>query len=406
MPASAAAPDLPIDRGPPFGSPASSGAVAPADLGRSAPQVEAPASPEPSPAAEAPVVAPPAVPDALPGSSATDTSVDLPELPREPGMSDGELAWLADAAAAPAPSAPPAVPAAPAAPGLPDIWEDLADPASTGSPARPEPDPPPALDSLASEPPTSAGRAPGLPRLALAAAVLIAAGGAAFAVWRWQSAQPAEGIPAPPRAAVPATPQPAAPAPDLPPEPPAVAPPAADDAAALAALAPPTAPEPKPAAPPRQGTRFEPGGERRDDRSRSRDLRIARSDRKLLDLLGRKDDVAQPAAPVEKLALDTGRGSLDRAAVERIVEGNGGAFSSCVTRAVKGGAPLPADRRATLLLTVKPDGAVASAWIAEAEIDGAPLGRCLRAAALRMVFPAFDGAPMEVSVPLALSAVH
>jgi hypothetical protein len=130
--------------------------------------------------------------------------------------------------------------------------------------------------------------------------------------------------------------------------------------------------------------------------------RLNRKDRKLLDLLARKRDEAAPPEPVEKLDLDTAR-SLDPAAVERVVEESQGAFSGCVTRAAKV-TGLPNSRRATLLLTVAGSGEVSSAWVAEADISRTGLGRCLEGAARRLVFPAFEGEPVDVSVPLTLEA--
>jgi hypothetical protein len=200
----------------------------------------------------------------------------------------------------------------------------------------------------------------------------------------------------PPRVAAPAPP-PEVPA-DRPPEPVAedVAP---QESGSEAAAALPTPREP--AAPSRRAA-----GTRAPGRDRRAELRIPREERKLLDLLDRKANSAGPSVPVEKLSLDTGRASLDPAAVKRILAESNGAFSACATRALKGGAPLRADRRATLLLTVQSSGAVASASIAEAEVEGSPLGHCLRAAALRLAFPSFAGDTLDVSVPLALSSVR
>jgi hypothetical protein len=129
---------------------------------------------------------------------------------------------------------------------------------------------------------------------------------------------------------------------------------------------------------------------------------LSKKDRKLLDLLARKADEAPPPEPVEKLDLDTGR-SLDPAAVVRVVADGQGAFSGCITRSARPG-QVPEARRATLLLTVTASGAVSSAWLAEAEVQKTLLGKCLVTAARRLVFPAFEGEPVDVSVPLLLEA--
>jgi hypothetical protein len=130
---------------------------------------------------------------------------------------------------------------------------------------------------------------------------------------------------------------------------------------------------------------------------------LDQQDRKLLDLLARKDVGTDPPEQVERLDLDTGR-SLSPGAVERVVGEGQGAFSSCLTRALKSRQPGAAARRATLLLTVDPGGAVATAWVAEAEVERSALGACLTAAARRLVFPSFEGDPVDVSVPLVLGA--
>jgi hypothetical protein len=138
---------------------------------------------------------------------------------------------------------------------------------------------------------------------------------------------------------------------------------------------------------------------------RRQSLTIGKKDKRLLDLLARKGDAAPVA--VDRTGLDTGRGSLDEPAVRQAMAANAGAFSACVTRAVKADPHLKVnDRRATLNLTVKPSGIVASAWIAEADLDRSPLGLCLLGTARRMVFPAFSGEEVDVAVPLSLSTTY
>jgi hypothetical protein len=141
------------------------------------------------------------------------------------------------------------------------------------------------------------------------------------------------------------------------------------------------------------------------EKLRQRNLTIAKKDKKLLDLLDKKQDAA-PArgSAVEKTELDTGRTALDEAAVRQTMASSSSAYSACITRAVKDSPNLKVDgRRATLMLTIKPSGIVQSAWIAEADLDKSMLGKCLVSTARRMVFPAFLGEPIDVSVPLALS---
>jgi hypothetical protein len=150
------------------------------------------------------------------------------------------------------------------------------------------------------------------------------------------------------------------------------------------------------------GAHFEPGTVTIGKPRQKEHYKLDRKDRKLLDLLARKRDQAAPPEPVEKLDLDTGR-SLDPAAVERVLEESQGAFSGCLSRAAKG-AGTPDARRATLLLTVAHSGEVSTAWVAEADVSRTGLGRCLVGAARRLVFPAFEGEPVDVSIPLMLEA--
>ncbi len=141
------------------------------------------------------------------------------------------------------------------------------------------------------------------------------------------------------------------------------------------------------------------------EKLRQRNLTIAKKDKKLLDLLDKKADVAPTRAGApEKTELDTGRTELDAAAVRQTMATSQSAYSACVTRAMKENTALRLEgKRATLMLTIKPSGVVQSAWIAEAELDKSPLGKCLTAVARRMIFPAFSGDPIDVSAPLALS---
>jgi hypothetical protein len=80
------------------------------------------------------------------------------------------------------------------------------------------------------------------------------------------------------------------------------------------------------------------------------------------------------------------------------------AFQACIEKDSKHGPKRRVSARATLLLTVRPDGAVSWARVAERDIRQRPLGRCLVNASRRMTFPPFEGAPMQVNVPLALTA--
>ncbi len=164
------------------------------------------------------------------------------------------------------------------------------------------------------------------------------------------------------------------------------------DAAGLVAR-----PAPAPAAPaPVQAPRPPP-------EVRKKGRTITRDDRKLLDLLAKKDDVT--VIPEADETLDSARGNLDPDAVGRTVAKNRKAFDACISKALRLNPSMNVARRATLVVTVQPSGAVTGAFIAEEEVDRTDLGACLSAAARRMAFPAFEGEPIDVSMPLSLSAV-
>lgn len=265
-----------------------------------------------------------------------------------------------------------------------------------------------------------AGRRSMIPKLAVAGAVLVvlAAGATALMTWApWSSAPPPKiAVAAPPPAAAapsnaasekPAAPPPAAPAPV---DPPAAATPVPAAAPRLASTTEPATPKPAvhtvtstPGSRVGPGAHFEPGTVTVAKARRKEQVKLAGKDRRLLDLLARKQDEVVPPERIEKLALDTAL-SLDAAAVERVMAESQGAFSGCVTRAAKSGAIASSARRATLLLTVAGSGQVTRAWVAEAELSRTSLGKCLATAGRRLAFPSFEGDPVDVSVPLTLEA--
>jgi hypothetical protein len=139
---------------------------------------------------------------------------------------------------------------------------------------------------------------------------------------------------------------------------------------------------------------------------RAKRPRIALRDAQLLDLLAKKQDVAVlPAAEGEDEASANAKSALDPAAAEKVVSANRKAFDTCVSRALRVNPSLKITRRATLVVTVQPSGAVTRAYLAEEEVERTDLGLCLTETARRMVFPSFDGEPVDVAMPLSLSAV-
>jgi predicted Zn finger-like uncharacterized protein len=139
--------------------------------------------------------------------------------------------------------------------------------------------------------------------------------------------------------------------------------------------------------------------------SRAKRPRLTVSDRDLLDLLGRKGDATPVGLPDEEDQAASATSALDPAAAEKVIGLNRRAFDACISKALRLNPTLKLARRATMLVTVQPSGAVSQAGFAEEGLDRTDLGLCLAEAARRMVFPAFDGEPVDVAVPLSLSAV-
>ena len=126
-----------------------------------------------------------------------------------------------------------------------------------------------------------------------------------------------------------------------------------------------------------------------------------RQRRAMLDLMHKKPDSTPPVKPRSSAPVK-GRG-LERA-VGTTVENHRPAFQACIEKVSKRAAKKKVSARATLVLTVRPDGAVSGARVAEKQIRGRPLGQCLVDASMRMTFPPFEGAAVKINVPLALTA--
>jgi hypothetical protein len=136
---------------------------------------------------------------------------------------------------------------------------------------------------------------------------------------------------------------------------------------------------------------------------RPRHEKLASGDKGLLDLLGKKGDVAVTVQDDDAAALATTRGSLDEASIEGTLSRNSSSFAACVSRAVSTDPDQRlAASRVNLELTIRPSGRVQKAAVADKAVAGTPLGQCIAQAAKRMVFPGFDGEPLDIVVPLKL----
>ncbi len=173
-------------------------------------------------------------------------------------------------------------------------------------------------------------------------------------------------------------------------------------------VSPPEAPPPAPAGPTSPGggqARAGPAPSARDRRGRV-GAPIGKRDKKLLDLLGRKQDAPGVSAPAAE-ELSTGRASLQEATVRGALAANSGAFSACIGKAAKADPGFRLGRNSLVVeLLVQPSGLVTQASVRAPRHGQTALGRCLVAAARRMVFPSFEGEQILVQAPLKLSAVQ
>lgn len=79
-------------------------------------------------------------------------------------------------------------------------------------------------------------------------------------------------------------------------------------------------------------------------------------------------------------------------------------FNHCVENPSRGlDRPLPA-HRISLRLSVEPSGAVSSVAINDPAVARAPVGQCLKSAAMALSFPSFHGAPALVDAPVDIPA--
>jgi len=94
---------------------------------------------------------------------------------------------------------------------------------------------------------------------------------------------------------------------------------------------------------------------------------------------------------------------LDAAAITKVLARSARALRACLEAQLrrnpgfKGG-------RVVLGLRIKPSGVVGEATLQPREFDGAGVGACLKEKGRRIVFPSFEGEPMDVEFPLVLGS--
>ncbi len=95
--------------------------------------------------------------------------------------------------------------------------------------------------------------------------------------------------------------------------------------------------------------------------------------------------------------------ALDPAVIAQTIAKSSKALQTCIETELRRH-PDFTGGKILITATLKPSGLVAAATIHPPEIDGSTVGACLKEKARRIVFPAFEGEPIDVEVPLVLAA--
>ena len=90
-------------------------------------------------------------------------------------------------------------------------------------------------------------------------------------------------------------------------------------------------------------------------------------------------------------------------ALSKVVSQGSPSFQFCIEQKLKK-TPNFRGGKVNLVATVGPSGVVKQARLDRKDIDLSDLGDCLKSKARRLVFPAFQGADVEVQIPLVLTA--
>lgn len=118
--------------------------------------------------------------------------------------------------------------------------------------------------------------------------------------------------------------------------------------------------------------------------------------RKGLSLAGPKVHADRQEQAVHATALDPG-------VIAKSIAKSSKALQTCIDAELR---RHPGFKGGRVLITarLKPSGIVTAATLHPPEIDGSTVGACLKEKARRIVFPAFEGEPIDVEVPLVLTA--
>ena len=120
----------------------------------------------------------------------------------------------------------------------------------------------------------------------------------------------------------------------------------------------------------------------------------------------KKQDVGPGPAPSPSrsapAAASAGSGP-NQQALSKVVSQGSPSFQFCIEQKLKK-TPNFRGGKVNLVATVGPSGVVKQARLDRKDIDLSDLGDCLKSKARRLVFPAFQGADVEVQIPLVLTA--
>lgn len=123
---------------------------------------------------------------------------------------------------------------------------------------------------------------------------------------------------------------------------------------------------------------------------------------------GALDDVNKDGPKVDPKMLEgriqvvDGKTGLDPKVITEVFSKNRKAFQGCVDNELRRN-PAFGGGKINVSFTIGTSGVVTRAAIDKREIDQSDLGACLKEKAKRMVFPAFEGEPIDVESPLVLA---
>jgi predicted Zn finger-like uncharacterized protein len=119
---------------------------------------------------------------------------------------------------------------------------------------------------------------------------------------------------------------------------------------------------------------------------------------------GDKKDVGPEVRENTEVAAtdSTEQSGPPKEAIARVVARSQTGFKSCIERGLRKN-PQLRDSKLLITATVGTSGSVKKVSFDRKDLEGSPLGECLKGRAKRMVFPAFSGDDVEVEIPLVVT---